>query len=209
MISEQDFESAVLTSELPVLVEFGAEWCGPCKTVAPELESLRDELKGKADVVQVDIDKSPRTAQAMQVQSVPTFVVFVGGRPVDAGQGVMNKAQLRQLIEKHLPREAGALKPAEAAQLLENSQVTPVDIREEIVFKRTHVKDAVSFPEQTIGDRLAELQLLNPPAMLYCRDGKQSKEMAAKLAEQGYPVAYLEGGVLAWEADGYRLVRNT
>ncbi len=207
LVSEQEFEQAVLNCPLPVLVEFGAKWCGPCKTVAPELEALRSELKGKAEILQVDIDDCPRIAQAMRVQSVPTFIVFVAGRPADAGQGAMNRAQLRQLLDKHLPRATGALTAPEAAQLLLNNQLTPVDTRDEPTFKRTHIEKAVNFPLVTLGDRLGELQLLSPPAMLYCRDGKDSMDMAGKLAAQGYPVSFLDGGVLEWEGAGNRLVR--
>ena len=70
-VTERDFEQEVLASELPVLLEFGAEWCGPCKVVAPELEALSRELEGKAKVLTVDIDKSPMLARELGVQSVP------------------------------------------------------------------------------------------------------------------------------------------
>lgn len=206
-VSEQTFEQEVLRSELPVLVEFGAEWCGPCKTVAPELAALSQELQGKAKIVQVDVDKSPRIAQAMRVQSVPTFVVFQGGRPVEAGQGAMKKAQLRALIEPFLPRAAGALAPKEVAQFLEKKQITPVDTRPAEVFGRAHLSGAVNFPLGEIEQHVADLQQLAAPPVLYCRTGKESQEMAAKLAELGSPVAFLDGGVLGWEAEGYTLVR--
>src|SRR5688572_32001149 len=83
-VTEQTFEKEVLRSEIPVLVEFGAEWCGPCKVVAPELAALAQELAGRAKVVAVDVDKSPMLAQALRIQSVPTFYVFKGGQPVEA-----------------------------------------------------------------------------------------------------------------------------
>jgi len=206
-VNEQDFEREVLSSELPVLVEFGAEWCGPCKMVAPELEALSRDLQGKAKIVQVDVDKSPRIAQAMRVQSVPTFVVFQGGRPVEAGQGAMKKAQLRALLEPFLPRAAGALNPVEVAKLLENHQVTPVDTRAPEVYARAHIKGAVNFPLDTIDQRIAELNSLQAPGVLYCRTGKESQEKASALAELGAPVAFIEGGVLGWEAEGFSLVR--
>lgn len=208
MVSEQSFERDVINSDLPVLVEFGAEWCGPCKTVAPELEALSRELVGKAKIVQVDVDKSPRLAQMMQIQSVPTYVVFHQGRPVDAANGVLKKAQLQLLLEKYLPRAAGALKPVEFFQLLQKGQVTPVDTRPAEVFARAHIRGAVNFPIETIGDHIADLHMLPTPAVLYCRSGKDSQERAAQLAEQGSPVAFLEGGVLAWEAEGHMLERQ-
>lgn len=206
-VSEQNFEQEVLRSELPVLVEFGAEWCGPCKTVAPELEALSQELQGKAKVLQVDIDKSPRIAQAMRIQSVPTFVVFQGGRPVEAGQGAMKKAQLRALIEPFLPRAAGALTPKELAHFVEKKQVTPIDTRPAEVFARARIQGALNIPLSEVEARVAELHQLAAPPVLYCRTGKESQEKAAHLAGLGTPVAFLEGGVLGWEAEGYTLVR--
>lgn len=206
-ISEQAFEQEVIKSELPVLLEFGAEWCAPCKTVAPELVALGQELSGKAKILQVDIDQSPRLAQMMQIQSVPTYVIFHQGRPVDAANGAMKKAQLRALLEPYLPRAAGALKTAEFFKLLEARQVTPVDTRPPEVFGRAHIEGAVNMPLDTLGEHIADLNMLPAPAVLYCRSGKESQAKAAELAEGGSPVAFLEGGVLSWEADGHRLVR--
>jgi thioredoxin 1/putative thioredoxin len=206
-VNEQNFESEVMTEQLPVLVEFGAEWCGPCKVVAPELEALSRELEGKAKILQVDVDQSPRLAQAMRVQSVPTFVVFQGGRPVEAVQGALKKAQLKALLDPFLPRAAGAITPVEAAQLIENGQVTPVDTRPAEVFQRAHIQGAVNLPLDTLDQHVADLLTLPAPALLYCRTGKESQEKAGQMAELGSPVAFLEGGVLGWEAEGYRLVR--
>lgn len=206
-VTEQTFEQEVLLSELPVLVEFGADWCGPCKIVAPELQALSAELQGKAKVVQVDIDRSPRIAQAMRIQSVPTFVVFSGGQPVDAAQGALKKAQLRALLEPVLPRAAGAITAKEAAELLKRGQITPVDLRPAEVYGRTHIAGAVNFPAESLSEHLADLTLLPAPALLYCRTGKESQEKATELAGLGCPVAFLEGGILAWEGEGHRLTR--
>ena len=207
VVSEQNFEAEVLRSELPVLVEFGAEWCGPCKVVAPELVALSQDLAGKAKILQVDVDKSPRLAQMMRVQSVPTYVVFHQGRPVDAAQGAMKKAQIRTLIEPFLPRAQGAITVKEAAQLIQTGRVTPVDIREAQVYQRTHIQGAVNFPLPELDNHLADLNMLATPPLLYCRTGKEAQEKATELAQQGMPVAFLEGGVLAWEAEGFRLFR--
>src|SRR5687768_6953504 len=106
-VTEQNFEQEVLRSDLPVLVEFGAEWCGPCKTVAPELEALSRELNGKAKIVTVDIDRSPLLARELGIQSVPTFVIFHQGRPMGGRVGALRKAELRQLLDPVLPRAAG------------------------------------------------------------------------------------------------------
>jgi len=100
-VTEQDFESEVLVSDIPVLVEFGATWCGPCKVVEPELQALAQEYAGRAKVVGVDIDQSPYLARQLGIQSVPTFLVFHQGRPVTGKAGALKKAQLAELLEKH------------------------------------------------------------------------------------------------------------
>ena len=205
-ISERDFVNEVMKSKVPVLVEFGADWCGPCKVVAPELKALANELEGKARVVTVDIDRSPVLARELGV-SRPTFVVFDKGRPVGAHSGAMKKSQLRELLEPFLPRQAGSLKPEEVAPLLMRRQVVLVDTREQAVFDRVHLPQAVHMPIDDIDKRLAELHMLSAAPVLYCRSGEQTKELAGKLAEQGMPVSFLEGGILAWEAAGLPVER--
>ncbi len=199
-ISEQTFEREVMLSELPVLLEFGAEWCAPCKTVAPELDALSRELEGKAKIVTVDIDRSPVLAREMGVQSVPTFVVFHQGRPVGGRVGALKKAQLKELIEPFLPRAAGALKPQEVAVLLQRGQVALVDTRDAAVFARAHLPGAVNIPYDEITTRLAELHMLPAAPVVYCRSGDKTRELAATLASEGMPVSFLDGGILDWEA---------
>lgn len=207
VVTERTFEQEVLMSELPVLLEFSAEWCGPCKTMAPELQALARELEGKAKVVTLDIDKSPNIPRQMGVQSVPTFVVFQNGRPVGGKVGAMRKAELRSMLDPFLPRAEGAIRPEELVQLLKAGRVSVVDTREAAVFKRNHLPSAVNIPIEEIETRLAELHMLPATPVLYCRAGDRTKELAGKLAEQGLPVAFLEGGVLAWEASGLKLER--
>ncbi len=206
-VTERDFESEVLRSELPVLLEFTADWCQPCKAIAPEVEAFARETAGKAKVVKLDVDKSPTIAQRLGVQSVPTFMVFSEGRPQDGVVGAIRKDKMRELIEPFLPTTAGSLKSAELAQLLASRAVVPVDTRDASAFARAHLPGAVHMAIDEIESRLAELHMLNGQPVLYCRSGDRTKELAAKLAEQGVPVAFLEGGILAWEADGLRIER--
>jgi thioredoxin 1/putative thioredoxin len=199
-VNEQTFEREVMMSELPVLLEFGAEWCGPCKVVAPELEALQKELEGKAKIVTVDIDRSPLLAREMGVQSVPTFVVFHQGRPVGGRVGALKRTDLKQMLEPFLPRAAGALRPEEVAVLLQRGQVALVDTREAPVFARAHLPGAVNIPLEDINTRLAELHMLPGAPVLYCRSGDKTRELAATLAKEGMPVSFLDGGILGWEA---------
>jgi thioredoxin len=206
-VTERDFEAQVLQSELPVLIEFTADWCAPCKQIAPEVEAFAREMEGKAKVVKVDIDRSPAIAQQLRIQSVPTFMVVAEGRITDGVVGAIKKKKMHELIEPFLPRPAGALKAVEVAQLLKEGQISLVDTRDAGAFGRAHLPHATSLPLEEIESRLAELHMLPAQPVLYCRSGDKTKDMAAKLAEQGVPVAFLEGGILAWEADGLPVER--
>ena len=206
-VTERDFEREVLRSELPVLVEFTADWCQPCKAIAPEVEAFARESAGKAKVVKIDIDKSPTIAQQLRIQSVPTFMVVAEGRIQDAVVGAIRKKKMQELVEPFFPRSAGALKPAELGQLLVAKAVTPVDTRDAAAFARVHLPGAIHMPIEEIESRLAELHMLSGQPVLYCRSGDRSKELSEKLAEQGMPVAFLEGGLLGWEAEGLPIER--
>lgn len=206
-ISEAEFEQEVIRNERPVLVDFFATWSEPCKQVAPEIEAIALELEGKADVVRVDIEKSPRIAQMLRIQSVPTFVVFAQGRPVAAERGVVKRARFRELLEPFLPRAEGAIKPAELAEALKQPGIVAVDIRDTQSFARAHIPGASNLPSEEITSRLAELHMLGQP-VLYCRAGNVAKELSEKLAADGMPIPFLEGGFLGWEADSLPIERS-
>lgn len=207
LVGEHNFEQEVLTSELPVMVDFMAAWCGPCKTMAPEFEALARELSGKAKFVKVDIDRARSLAAQLRIQSVPTTMVFLGGRLVNGKVGAMRRAQLRQLIEPFLPRTEGAVMPAEAAELLRQGQIVLVDTREAAVFNRSHLPGAVNMPLEDLKNRLAELHMLPGAPVVYCRAGDKAKTLSEELAQDGVGVAFLEGGVLGWEAEGLPMER--
>src|SRR5262245_54995506 len=207
VIAEQDFEREVLRSELPVFIDFYADWCGPCKVVQPEVEALARELEGKAKVVKVDIDRSKRLAATLRIQAVPTFMVFHRGRPVAAEQGVLKRAQLREMLEPFLPRAEGAIRAPELAQLIQQGQAIPVDTREPAAYGRARIPSATNIPLEEIEGRLAELHMMPGAPVLYCRSGDKTKELAQKLAEAGVPVAFLEGGFLGWEAENLAIER--
>lgn len=207
-VNEQNFEAELLTADVPILIEFGAEWCGPCKMVAPELHALANELEGKAKVVTIDIDRSPLLAREFGVRSVPAFVVFHEQRPVAARTGALSRKELRALVDPFLPRAAGAIKAEELALLLSQGRVTPVDTRDPLSYGRTHLPHAANLPLDSIEGRLAELHMLPTPPVLYCRSGTETQELASRLTDQGMPVSFLEGGLLAWEASGLPIERG-
>ncbi len=207
-ISEQDFEMEVLRPELPVLLEFSAEWCQPCKTIAPEVAAFAKEMEGKVIVRKVDIDRSPLLARELRIQSVPTFMLFSQGRPVDAVVGAIGKKKLREMVDPFLPRAEGALKAIELAQLIREGRVVPVDTRDVGAFKRAHLPTAKNMPLEEIETRLAELHMMSAQPVLYCRSGDKTKAMAEKLAAEGVPVMFLEGGMLGWESEGLPIERG-
>lgn len=93
-VTDASFADDVLTSEKPVLVDFWATWCGPCKMVAPVLEEIASENKDKLTVAKLDIDENPGTARDYQVMSIPTLILFQGGKPVKQIVGAKPKAAL-------------------------------------------------------------------------------------------------------------------
>jgi thioredoxin 1/putative thioredoxin len=206
-VTEREFEAQVLRSELPVLMQFTADWCQPCKAIAPDVEAFAREMEGKAKVVKIDVDKSPVIAQQLRVQSVPTFMVVAEGRVQDAVVGAIRKKKMQAMVEPFLPRAAGALKAPELAQLLAQGAVIPVDTRDAGAYTRAHLPHAVNLPAEELETRLAELHMLQGQPVLYCRSGDKTRELAARLAEQDLPVAFLEGGILAWEAEGLPIER--
>ncbi len=100
--TDADFDSHVLQSDVPVLVDFWAPWCGPCKMIAPALDQLAGEYAGKAKVVKVDVDQNPATAMKFRVRSIPMLLVFKHGQIHGQQIGAVGKAQLAQLIDKAL-----------------------------------------------------------------------------------------------------------
>src|SRR5262245_36702973 len=206
-VTERDFEQQVLLSETPVLVEFTADWCQPCKAIAPEVDAFATEMEGKIRVVKVDIDKSQALARQLRIQSVPTFMLFVDQRLGDVQVGALGKKQLRAMVDPFLPRSAGALKARELAELMKQGAVVAIDVRDAAAYNRAHLPGAKSFPLEELESRLAELYMLPGQPALYDRSGDKTKELAERMAEQGTPVAFLEGGILAWEAEGLPIER--
>lgn len=207
-VTEQNFEREVLQTELPVLIEFSAVWCAPCKQVEPDVVALMHELEGKAKVFKIDVDKSPMLAQEFQVKSVPTFMVVKGGRVVAGQPGAMRRNQLRALIEPFLPRSESAVRVEEFLKLAQSGRVVAVDTREASSFKRAHVPGAIHLPLEEIESKIDTIAATGRVPVLYDRAGTDTKAIAEKLAEQGYPVAFLEGGFLAWEVAGQPIERE-
>ncbi len=92
----------MIHSDKPVLVDFFAEWCGPCKMMSPILKDVKKEIGDTATIIKIDVDKSPEAASQYQVQGVPTLILFKNGKPLWRQSGVVPKAGLINIIKQHL-----------------------------------------------------------------------------------------------------------
>lgn len=101
-VNDLNFEAEVLKSETPVLVDFTATWCGPCKQIAPLIDQLADEYVGKVKVVKLDIDEAPNTAVKFGVRGVPTIIMFKGGEAVARQMGAAPKTVIAQVLQRGL-----------------------------------------------------------------------------------------------------------
>ena len=99
-LQDGTFEQEVLKSETPVLVDFWAVWCGPCKAIAPTVDEIAREYKGKLKVGKVDVDHAQQTAQRFGIRSIPTLLIFKGGRVVDTIVGAVPKSKLVDAVSK-------------------------------------------------------------------------------------------------------------
>ena len=101
-LNSQNFEEEVLKSKLPVLVDFSADWCGPCKMMAPMIDEFAEEYEGELKVGKINVDQSPDIAQKYKVMSIPMFSFFKNGEVVETAVGALNKAKLQGIIDKVL-----------------------------------------------------------------------------------------------------------
>jgi thioredoxin 1 len=101
-VGEADFAAQVLQSQTPVLVDFWAPWCGPCRMVAPIVDKIAKDMKGRLKVVKLNTDEAPSIAGKYEVSSIPSLIIFKGGEPVDRIVGYVPERQVVSTVEKYL-----------------------------------------------------------------------------------------------------------
>ncbi len=102
-LDEQSFKDAIAGAETPVLVDFWAPWCGPCKAIAPILEELSGELDGKVQIGKVNVDENGSIAAEYNIRAIPTLLLFKGGDLVDQFVGMVGKDDLKSKLDSHIP----------------------------------------------------------------------------------------------------------
>ena len=105
-VTDQDFATEVLGASKPVLVDFWAEWCGPCRMIAPALEEIAGEIGDKVDIVKLNIDENPDTPGRYGVRGIPTMLLFKGGQPVAQKVGAAPRSHIQQWLESELSGQA-------------------------------------------------------------------------------------------------------
>jgi thioredoxin 1 len=101
-LTDANFDAVVGGTEHPVLVDFWAEWCGPCRMLAPTIQALADELQDKAVIAKLNVDENPTVPGTYGIRSIPALLVFKGGQLVDQTVGVQSKDALKRLLERHI-----------------------------------------------------------------------------------------------------------
>jgi thioredoxin 1 len=102
ILTDGNFQATITSSPVPVMVDFWAEWCAPCKRLAPAVDALATEMDGKVLVAKVNVDENPMTPSQFNIRGIPTVLVFKGGQLVDQSVGLVSKDELKAMVSRHV-----------------------------------------------------------------------------------------------------------
>jgi thioredoxin len=202
-VTDADFETEVLRSKLPVVVDLYADWCGPCKAVAPVLEELSKKYAGSVRFVKIDVERNPYVKQAFRVQSIPMFAFIRDGKIAHIEMGALDRATFEQIIGQLFPMQQGGVEswdPMRTKLAIEAGLAVAVDLRAPVDHARVRVPGAISVPVEELDAHLAEFaQSPGVRFVLYNRNGDGVLPLAEKVAAAGAAAVVLEGGFFGWE----------
>lgn len=212
IVTDADFEAEVLKSKLPVVVDFYADWCGPCKAVAPVLEELSTRLAGKVRFVKIDVERNPYVAAAFRVQSIPMFAFIADGKVAHVEVGALDRNAFEQILAQLFPSKPGEVEtwdPMRVKLAIEAGLAVAIDLRAATDHARLRLPGAISVPAEVFEAHLQELGAERGARLvLYNRNGDGVAPLAAQLAETGAPTVILEGGLFGWELASLPLERG-
>ncbi len=198
-VSDGTFEREVMDAPEPILIDLYADWCGPCKQMAPVVASIAEEVAGRAKVVKINVDQNPACAQMFRVSSLPMFVVMKGGKVQGHQLGAVPKSALMDMLDRVMPKDTSGLDPEELAQQIVQGNAHAVDLRDPGSFGRFRIPGAINIPVDELPTRQSELSAGPTYPVLYGR-ADEAADVARQLQTDGVRVKYLRGGLLAWEA---------
>ena len=207
-ITKENFEIEIVTAPHPVLVDFWAPWCAPCRQLAPILEELSEEVEGHLKIAKIDTDAHPKLGRVFRIQSLPTMILMRGGKAQDVIQGALPKDQLMAKIKEWIPSLVGPeISAADLETVLKDGIPALIfDIRPDGQFARSHILGSKCVKEDDLEEKVEEAK--NAPIILICRTGEESQKQAIALNKKGFPVRALVKGLLEWESDGYDTYSN-
>lgn len=209
-VTTDTFTTVVLQSPVPVIIDFWAPWCGPCRSIGPALEALAEKRGDTVRICKVNVDEEPALAQAFRVQSIPLVVGMKGSSVVASDVGWKGPQALEALVDQTI----AATPPAEPVAAIKEVDVQAlraalaaggavVDVREPHETAAGHVPGAILIPLGELHARVGELgKYTGKELFVICKGGARSMKAAEFLVTQGFKPVNVAGGTMAWIGAG-------